>query len=183
MAWTSPRTWVVSEIVTAALMNTHVRDNLNALSDRIQQVRKSADESVTSSTVLQDDNELQFTVVSGQSYVFQMGLLVTSTVATGDIKVLVTNTGSGTLTWGVLGLNLAATTGTDSAVESGRDSAIATTAVSMGAVNGTLHNLITGSFSATANGTVKLQWCQDTSSATATTVKAGSWLQAVRTSV
>jgi len=28
MAWTSPRTWVVSEVVTAALMNTHVRDNL-----------------------------------------------------------------------------------------------------------------------------------------------------------
>lgn len=28
MAWTAPRTWVVSEVVTAALMNTHVRDNL-----------------------------------------------------------------------------------------------------------------------------------------------------------
>ena len=28
MAWTSPRTWVVSEFVTAALMNTHVRDNM-----------------------------------------------------------------------------------------------------------------------------------------------------------
>lgn len=31
MAWTAPRTWVSSEIVTAALMNTHVRDNLLAL--------------------------------------------------------------------------------------------------------------------------------------------------------
>lgn len=28
MAWTSPRTWVTSEMVTAAIMNTHVRDNL-----------------------------------------------------------------------------------------------------------------------------------------------------------
>jgi hypothetical protein len=27
-AWTAPRTWVVSEVVTAALMNTHIRDNL-----------------------------------------------------------------------------------------------------------------------------------------------------------
>lgn len=27
MAFTSPRTWISSEIVTAALMNTHVRDN------------------------------------------------------------------------------------------------------------------------------------------------------------
>lgn len=28
MAWTAPRTWVADEIVTAALMNTHLRDNL-----------------------------------------------------------------------------------------------------------------------------------------------------------
>lgn len=26
--WTSPRTWTTSELVTAAIMNTHVRDNL-----------------------------------------------------------------------------------------------------------------------------------------------------------
>lgn len=29
MAWTTPRTWVTSEIVTAALLNTHLRDNFN----------------------------------------------------------------------------------------------------------------------------------------------------------
>lgn len=28
MAWTAPRTWVTSEVVSAAVMNTHVRDNL-----------------------------------------------------------------------------------------------------------------------------------------------------------
>ena len=33
MAWTSPRTWVAGELVTAALMNAHVRDNLIALKD------------------------------------------------------------------------------------------------------------------------------------------------------
>lgn len=27
MAWTSPRTWVAAELVTAALFNTHIRDN------------------------------------------------------------------------------------------------------------------------------------------------------------
>lgn len=31
MAWTTPRTWVALETVTAALLNTHLRDNLNAL--------------------------------------------------------------------------------------------------------------------------------------------------------
>lgn len=28
MAWTAPRTWVTGEVVTASIMNTHVRDNL-----------------------------------------------------------------------------------------------------------------------------------------------------------
>lgn len=31
MAWTSPRTWVSGEILTAALLNTHLRDNLLAV--------------------------------------------------------------------------------------------------------------------------------------------------------
>ena len=31
MAYTTPRTWVASETVTAALMNTHVRDNISFL--------------------------------------------------------------------------------------------------------------------------------------------------------
>jgi hypothetical protein len=31
VAWTTPRTWVTGEIVTATIMNTHVRDNFNAV--------------------------------------------------------------------------------------------------------------------------------------------------------
>lgn len=31
MAWTAPRTWVTSELVTSSLLNTHLRDNLLAL--------------------------------------------------------------------------------------------------------------------------------------------------------
>lgn len=30
-AWTTPKTWVTDELVTAAMLNTHLRDNLNAL--------------------------------------------------------------------------------------------------------------------------------------------------------
>ena len=33
MAWTAPRTWVTSELATAALLNAHVRDNLVYLHD------------------------------------------------------------------------------------------------------------------------------------------------------
>ncbi len=35
MAWTTPRTWVDAEVVTAAIMNTHVRDNLTDLDARV----------------------------------------------------------------------------------------------------------------------------------------------------
>lgn len=31
MAWTTPRTWVAGETVTAALFNSHIRDNFNAI--------------------------------------------------------------------------------------------------------------------------------------------------------
>ena len=34
MSWTAPRTWVTGEVVTAALLNTHVRDNLIDLDRR-----------------------------------------------------------------------------------------------------------------------------------------------------
>lgn len=34
MPWTPPRTWSPGEKVTAALMNTHLRDNLNALAPK-----------------------------------------------------------------------------------------------------------------------------------------------------
>lgn len=33
MTWTTPKTWSANEIVGAADMNTHVRDNMNALKD------------------------------------------------------------------------------------------------------------------------------------------------------
>lgn len=31
MAWTTPRTWVALEYLTASIFNTHVRDQLNEL--------------------------------------------------------------------------------------------------------------------------------------------------------
>lgn len=33
MSWTTPRTWTTGDTITAALLNTHLRDNLNYLYD------------------------------------------------------------------------------------------------------------------------------------------------------
>ena len=35
MAWTSPRTWNVGELVTKLIMDTHIRDNLNYLKEQL----------------------------------------------------------------------------------------------------------------------------------------------------
>ncbi len=34
MAWATPRTWVTGELITAAIMNAHIRDNFNVLRER-----------------------------------------------------------------------------------------------------------------------------------------------------
>lgn len=47
MAWTSPRTWVSGELVTASIMNTYIRDNQNLLK-----------------TPINDSGELEFTDAS-----------------------------------------------------------------------------------------------------------------------
>lgn len=49
MAWTDPRTWVTGEMVTAAMMNQHVRDNLRWL-EVLAYVEFQANVSVTATT-------------------------------------------------------------------------------------------------------------------------------------
>lgn len=39
MSWTTPRTWEPGELVTSSQLNTHLRDNLNALFDTSQKIR------------------------------------------------------------------------------------------------------------------------------------------------
>jgi hypothetical protein len=45
--WTTPRTWVAGEIVTASLMNLHVRDNLVDLDSRMDLAVQEVQEEVT----------------------------------------------------------------------------------------------------------------------------------------
>lgn len=52
MAWTTPRTWATGEVVTASIMNTHVRDNLNAVGASTAQVTTSETTTSTSYTDL-----------------------------------------------------------------------------------------------------------------------------------
>jgi len=84
MAWTAPKTWTVGELVTAANMNTHVRDNLNSLGPSFR-TNKAAAETVTGSTVLQDDNHFFWTTPASVIWVVHMSLVV-SPSTTGGFK-------------------------------------------------------------------------------------------------
>lgn len=49
MAWSAPRTWGTTELVTASMMNTHVRDNLTYLKGGAGTVTIDADYAITRS--------------------------------------------------------------------------------------------------------------------------------------
>ena len=55
MAWTAPRTWVVSEIVTASHMNTHVRDQLLYLKGQAGAVELEDDLSIIDTLTITSD--------------------------------------------------------------------------------------------------------------------------------
>lgn len=68
MAFTTPRTWVAGELVTAALMNTYIRDNQIALKTPPQDlynVNEGADYSTTSATFVDvDATNLSLTIAT-----------------------------------------------------------------------------------------------------------------------
>jgi len=80
MAWTTPRTWVTGELITATLMNAHIRDNLSALKDppTDEAVRTGVADYTTTSTSFVD--------------VDATNLALTITTAGGDVMVGMTGT-------------------------------------------------------------------------------------------
>jgi hypothetical protein len=102
MGWTAPRTWVTGEIVTAAELNAHVRDNMNFLkSGVVASTTVTANVGPTSSTT-------ELVVASAPAVTFdgttQVEVMfswynVTLTVATDSFKILLYDgptAGSGT---------------------------------------------------------------------------------------
>jgi hypothetical protein len=128
-------------------------------------VRKSADESVSSSITLQDDDALLFAVAANEVWVFEASILYTAASATPDLK-FTWAAPSGASGWYLAGGSTNPTIGLG--VES---NTAADTTVRVFKYVGYVAN------GATA-GSVKFQWAQNTSSADATTVKAQSYIVA-----
>lgn len=162
-------------------VNEYLTDSdVNAYFTQQQVAIKAATESVTSSTTLQDDNELFFTVQANTNYWFD-GFLITDGAVGGDIK-LAMFLPSGTIRWLTSGLDVAATatladvnrrgilTGTATGADVGT---IAAATSSIIPPSGIVRVGATG-------GTAKLQWAQNASSVTATRVFLGSFIRFLR---
>lgn len=169
------KTFSFREVMDASEMTTYF---VQAAS-----VVKSADETVTSSTTLQDDDQLQITVSANTSYWVDMLILYTG-LAAADLKVSYAGPSGATFAW----VSDGGGSGNSAVVD-----AVSRTLQSMGStpsygcvepVAGTGAQLCgLGKGVLTVGGTggiFKLQWAQLASSATAVRIYAGSSLIVTR---
>lgn len=162
--------YAAGDMPTAGQLNDH--------SPRI--VYKSADQSVTSSTVQINDTHLLATVAANTTYAFDCTIFYLGAQA-GDITVGWTYPTSASITWGGIGAHsgyTAAASGTEwLAIVADATSPSSTTEFGAhGTVPFIAHLSGMLTVGATA-GTLQFQWAQRVSSGTATTVYAKSWLR------
>jgi hypothetical protein len=154
-------------------MNTHIRNNLEALNGY---VLKTADESVTSSAVLQNDDHLLWTIPQAGTYIVDCHLFAISAAnAAGDIT-LGFSFPTGTFHFYAQGADATLASGS---VQTGRwlgnlSATSGTTSVDMGLSATQLAIKVHGILIATASGTLRLMWAQMAANASASTIKAGS---------
>lgn len=149
-----------------------------SVADSFVFARKTGDKSLTNTSTLEDDNHLLVAVGANATYTFD-AFIVYDGATTGDIKVAFTVPAGATLLWSGVG----ATTGISSAAANFSDTVITASgsAISWGARGaGTKTFAIIRGIVRTAGtaGNLTVQWAQDSSDATATTVFTDSWLTA-----
>lgn len=83
MAWTTPRTWVAGEVPTAAILNTHIRDNLAAIGDPWTAYTPTWTAATTNPTLGNGTLEGHY-IKAGRLVVFRVRLTFGSTTTVGD---------------------------------------------------------------------------------------------------
>jgi len=128
---------------------------------------KTADQSVTSSTTLVNVTDLLVTGVAGEKFLIEWHLFVDSAAAP-DLKLQCT-VGSGTLVGG------------SSSVSNGVVTSVAFgTSAAMASANWPMHVVYKTALSITVAGTLNLQFAQNTSNGTPTTILAGSYMKVLQ---
>jgi hypothetical protein len=147
---------------------TLVNANWTLLADREELVRKTAPESVTSSTTVQNDNELLYTMTANHTWAFKLVALVSNSAATNQFRSNF-SVPSGA-SWSYLAVTNAVTPVTLASVP-GADYTSSTLSATAAPV--VYDGIVT--CGATA-GNFQFQWAQGSSSGTAVTVATNSYL-------
>jgi hypothetical protein len=169
--WTEPpRDWTAGEFVTESIADTHIRDQLKATWHLIS--RKTADESLTSNTTFQDDNDLLVTVAANEIWRCHWDFVVDAAAA-GDMKIQWTFP-SGTLHHSSLQYLNASDASVSAFSLSTASPSGSTTLAGISAGSPRLWQFETLFLNGGSAGTLTLQWAQNTSSGTATIMKAHS---------
>ncbi len=142
-------------------------------------VRKTGDESVTSSAALQDDDELFFAIGASDIWVahFVIGY---NAATTGDFQFAFSVPSGATGRQFMMGLNSASTGVTGSLTVFSTTDLTTGNTFGGGGVNDASIAFDITVVNSTNAGNVKLRWAQGTSDGTATIVRANSYLQAMR---
>lgn len=170
MTWTAPKTWATAEVVTAAMLNTHVRDNLLAIGEH-EYARSTANVDTASDASVNDDTELFVPLAINGVYLWN-AVVPFSSPTTALLRWTWTVPAGATGEWNSvsLGHNYDSTQRAYAFEE--------TTAT----VNASTKNLFMSGIvvmSSTA-GNLLLRWAQSVSNATATRRGSGGWVVARR---
>lgn len=141
-----------------------------------QSASKGVDQNVTSSTALANDADLALTVTSSSSYRVMGRLIYTGgTQGSSDLKIGWTAPSGSTFLWNTLGQDTSGNT-------TWTNTKLLSDTVSQGSASGATRMVMVEGILLTGSnaGTFHLQWAQNTSSGTATTMRTGSVLQAER---
>ena len=132
---------------------------------------------MTSSTALQNDDDFAFTVAASASYVLDAYLMINGApTGTGDFKLDFTVPTSATMKYTSFGVT------TSSAIQYEDTVNANSTARPVGTNGATDMGVALRAFVITSStaGTVQMRWAQNTSSGTATIVRANSWMRLTR---
>lgn len=160
---------------------------LQAVDAKTRYVLKQTTESVVSSTVNQNDDELLFSVVADKQYVFELHIFIGGQGTKSGIDLTYDFTfpagtfASATISPSFNGItagNIA--TGLNVWAEASITASPSTTKSIGASDDAHVYAIITGSFFCTANGTVNFRWAQRVSNAFQINVQKGSWLKVVQ---
>jgi len=133
---------------------------------------KLADTSRASTTTLTADPELQLAVVANTTYTFDAELFYDA--GAGQFNMFFAGPAGSTISWVPAGLDPSVTAAASGIIRTGRNGQVVGEAGAGTVVTAFPRGIITVAGTA---GTVSVNWAQGTSSATATILKAGSWLR------